>query len=110
MTNVIFTPEQYAAACARFKKKLAARQAAREVVERIVAGAPRSSFGNFVLSFDEIVPTSGFEAEWDDVASDFVAMCASLKHTAKQERLLRESHICFRSNHCPHNGRRMECL
>lgn len=40
MTKVIFTPEQYAAAVARLKKKLAARLAAKEAVERIVAGAP----------------------------------------------------------------------
>jgi len=56
MTNVIITPEQYAAAVARLKKKLAARQAAREAVERIMDGAPRSSFGKFTLSFDEIAP------------------------------------------------------
>lgn len=59
MTNVIFTSEQYAAACARLKKKLAARQAAQEAVERIAAGAPRSSFGKFTSSFEEIV--SDFE-------------------------------------------------
>jgi hypothetical protein len=59
MTNVIFTPEQYAAALARLKRKLAARQAAKEAVDRIVAGAPRSSFGKFTLSFDEIAPDNG---------------------------------------------------
>jgi hypothetical protein len=61
MTNVIFTAEQFAEACARFKKKLATRQAAKEAVERIAAGAPRSSFGKFVLSFEEIEVMTGCE-------------------------------------------------
>jgi uncharacterized protein YoaH (UPF0181 family) len=56
MTNAIFTHEQNAAAVERLKKKLAARQAAKEAVERIAAGVPRSSFGKFALSFEEIVP------------------------------------------------------
>jgi len=67
MTNVIFTLEQYAAAVERLKKKLAACQAAKETVERIVAGAPRSTFGKFTASLE-------------DVAPDFVPLEAGVAH------------------------------
>jgi hypothetical protein len=55
MSNVIFTTELYVAACERLKKKLAARQAAKDTVERIAAGAQRSSFSAFLRSFEEVV-------------------------------------------------------
>jgi hypothetical protein len=54
MTHVLVTPKRAAFLHQRLKKKLAARQAAQEAVDRIVAGAPRSSFGKFTLSFDEV--------------------------------------------------------
>lgn len=75
MTNVIFTSDQYAAACARLKKKLAARQAASEAVERIVAGAPRSSFGKFAVSFEEIMPDIDRSGTSFDGTADVSSAC-----------------------------------
>jgi hypothetical protein len=52
-TNTIFTEEAYKAARARFLKRRAARQAAEEIIARIVSGAPRETFGAFALSFED---------------------------------------------------------
>jgi hypothetical protein len=59
MTHVLVTPERYAVLLERMKKLLAKRQAATDAIERIAAGAPRSSFGNFTKSFEEVVPDLG---------------------------------------------------
>ncbi len=52
--NTIFTKAAYLAARERIMKKLAARQAAEEIIARIVAGAPRETFGAFTISFEDI--------------------------------------------------------
>jgi hypothetical protein len=52
--NTIFTKSAYLSARERFIKRRAARQAAAEIIARIVTGAPRESFGDFTVSFDEI--------------------------------------------------------
>lgn len=54
--NKLVTKERYEQLKARLKEKFAERQAAQEMIERIAAGAPRSSFGEFTLSVEEIVP------------------------------------------------------
>jgi hypothetical protein len=59
MTHVLVAPERAAFLRERIKKLLAERQAGKEAVERIVAGEPRSSFGEFTLSFEEIMPDIG---------------------------------------------------
>ena len=52
--NTIFTKAAYLAARERLLRKLAARQAAEEIIARIVAGAPRETFGAFTISFEDI--------------------------------------------------------
>jgi hypothetical protein len=54
MTHVLVTPERAAFLRERLKKLFAERQAAQETVDSIATGGPRSSFGPFERSFDEI--------------------------------------------------------
>lgn len=68
----IFTREMYLAARERFMKRRAKRQAAKADLTSIcekLATEPRSSFGNFSLSFEAIVP-SAFGAE--DMRTDWL--------------------------------------
>ena len=59
MTHVLVTPERTAILCERLKKLLAERQAAKAnfaaTCERL-ATEPRSSFGDFVPTFEEVAP------------------------------------------------------
>ncbi|MGJ0505782.1 MAG: hypothetical protein ACR652_01345 [Methylocystis sp.] len=52
--NTVFTKAEYLAARARFLKRMAARQAAEALIAKIMAGAPRESFGAFAISFEDI--------------------------------------------------------
>jgi hypothetical protein len=52
--NTLFTKAEYLLARERFLKRRAARQAAKQIIARIVAGAPRETFGDFTISFEEI--------------------------------------------------------
>ena len=54
MAKALVTPERAAVLRERLKEKFAELRAAQEIIERIAAGAPRSSFGEFALLFEEI--------------------------------------------------------
>jgi len=59
MTNVLVRPERAAFLRQRFRKMLAERLAARADFAAMcvrIAAEPRSSFGKFTLSFEEIAP------------------------------------------------------
>jgi hypothetical protein len=67
MVHVLVTPKRAAFLRERVRKLLAERFAGKEAVERIVAGAPRSSFGKFARSFEEIEGgLRAFKAERDE--------------------------------------------